>query len=353
MKQGHWAGMIAAILAVPGLTACTGHADEGQSAPASTLVTVAMPSQGTMPVTLDAYGTVGATVGSIGTLSMAQAGQVLSIDTVVGDRVAAGQVLVRMQPAASVRSAYAQALHALKAAREQQRSAAKLMSAQLATRDQLSAADQALADAQSNLAALRETGAGERVIALRAPFAGLVTALGANPGDRVAADVTLVTLARGGAMLASVGVSPADLDKLHLHAHVDLKNLDGQENKDPIHGSIQRISRMLDPTTRQITVDVAFPAGRLPSGSAVKATIETQQRSGWIIPHVALVEDSDGQAHVFQVLAGKAKAIPVILLSQQNGKDLVQGAIHARRPLVVEGAYQLADGDPVRQERRP
>jgi multidrug efflux pump subunit AcrA (membrane-fusion protein) len=108
---------------------------------------------------------------------------------------------------------------------------------------------------------------------------------------------------------------------------------------------------MLNPRTRQIDVDIAYPAGAILSGEAIRVEIETGRAEGWLVPHRAVVVDSDGKARVFQIAGGKAKAVRVAIDVARPDNDLLSGNIDARAPLIVDGAYQLADGDAVRVQR--
>jgi hypothetical protein len=102
----------------------------------------------------------------------------------------------------------------------------------------------------------------------------------------------------------------------------------------------------LNAQTRLVDVDIGFPSGALLPGEAMQVAIETGQVAGWVVPHQAVVT-AGGPARVFQILAGKAKAVPVrIVLSSDKG-DVVDGNLDPAKPLIVAGAYQVNDGDAV------
>ena len=80
----------------------------------------------------------------------------------------------------------------------------------------------------------------------------------------------------------------------------------------------------------------------------MKVAIETGTAQGWRVPHRAVVIDADGKANVFQIVGGKAKAVPVTIAVARSDDDLVTGAIDPHARLIVDGAYQVGDGDAVR-----
>lgn len=112
-------------------------------------------------------------------------------------------------------------------------------------------------------------------------------------------------------------------------------------------GHVLRVSQALNAKTRMVDVDIAFPAGALLPGEGIQVAIATGQVSGWIVPHRAVVT-AGGVPHVFQISGSKAKAVPVTVLLTSNAGDVVNGAIDPQRRLIVEGAYQVGDGDAVR-----
>ncbi|MDE2303290.1 MAG: efflux RND transporter periplasmic adaptor subunit [Sphingomonadales bacterium] len=333
------------------LAGCGGaepQADAGQSP--STLVSIARPQRGSLPTTVEAYGTAAPAANGVVTLSVAQPGQVTAVPVVAGARVRAGEALVVFALAPSARASYRQATGALQLAGEEQRTAARLLGQQLATRDQLAQADKAVADAQAVLASMRAEGAGAQVLTLRAPFAGMVSTIGVAPGDRTQPGQALATVARSDGVLVTVGVDPALGDRLRPGEPVTLRRLEGGGGAVP--GEVARVDAVLNPRTRQIDVDIRYRPGAILSGEAISAAIATGEASGWIVPHPAVALDAAGHAQLFQLVGGKARAVPVRVLVTQDTRDLVAGNLDPGAPLIVDGAFQVADGDAVRVARR-
>lgn len=330
------------------LAACSASTPEAPPSP-TTLVTVTRPQRGDAPRLVEAFGTVAPAAVGVQTLSIAQPGQVVALSTTTGAAVRPGQPLAVFAVAPTARSAYVQATDALRAAAKQRGTTAELLGQQLATQDQLVQADKAVADARSALAALRAEGAGAGTTTLRAPFAGVVTAVPVGAGDRTQAGQALITVARSGAMLVTVGVDPSLRPQLHTSSPVTLSRL--SDGSAAIAGYVVRVGAALNPRTHQIDVDVGYPAGALLPGEPIRAAIAVGSVSGWTVPHRSVVVDADGKAQVFQVAAGKAKAVAVTVLAGGSDRDTVTGPIDSRLPLVVDGAYQLNDGVPIRRTR--
>lgn len=339
------ASRIAAALGVAIALAGCGAAQPGNQADPVTQVTVTPPVQGSLPTLIEAYGSAAPSGNGQETISTPQPGQVVKLLVTQGVAVRAGQPLLTFAVAPTARSAFTQAADAVKAAQSQRDSTAQLLAQQLATRDQLAQAEKALADARVQLSALRAEGAGSGTMTFRASFDGVVATLPVAEGDRTQPGAALMSVARSGSLVITTGVDPALRDQVRVGAEVKLARLQGGV---AVTGHVVRIDSMLNPTTRQIDVDIAYPAGSFLTGEAVRVSIVTGQAQGWLVPHKAVTVDAQGQAMVFQVAGGKARAVPVKILVSTPERDVVAGRATAGLPLVVDGAYQLSDGDAVR-----
>lgn len=329
------------------LAACSSQPDAAPAAAPTTLVTVTRAQQGSAPRLVEAYGTAAPASNGVATLSVPQPGQVAAVPLTPGSSVRAGQPVVVFAVAPSARSSYVQAADALDAAQKQRATTAQLLTQQLATQDQLVQADKTVADAQVALAALRSEGAGASTTTLRAPFAGVVATLPVAPGDRTQPGQALATIGRASAMLVTAGVDPALRPQLREGAAVTLERLNGGSGS--LGGHVVRIDAAVNPRTHQIDVDIGYPAGAILSGEPVRASIAIGTASGWRVPHASVVIDADGKAQVFQAANGKAKAVPVSVVASDGHHDTVAGGIDAALPIIVDGAYQVSDGDAIRQ----
>lgn len=331
------------------LAGCSGGAKEPPPAPPpSALVSVATPVQGSLPDLVTAYGSAAPSVTGSQTLSVQQPGQVTQLFVAPGATVSAGQPLVTFAAAPTTLSAFTQATTALSAAQKQRATTAQLLTQQLATRDQLAQGDKAVADAAAALEALRREGAGQPVRTLTAPFAGVVTTVTAAQGDRTQPGAALVTIARTGGVVVTAGVDPAVRTRLAVGEPAVLDRLTGGP---PLSGRVLRVGGQLNAKTRQVDVDLGFPVGAILPGESLRVGIRVGDVAGWLVPHRAVVTAS-GPPHVFQAVNGKAALVNVSVALETPDQDVVRGPIDPAKPLIVDGAYQVEAGAPVRQAPR-
>ena len=82
---------------------------------------------------------------------------------------------------------------------------------------------------------------------LTAPFDGVVSSVPVAQGDRVAAGAPLLTLTRNGGLVVTVGIEPAQRQRLHVGQSVQVETL-GDVTAHA--GKVVRIDRALNPKTR-------------------------------------------------------------------------------------------------------
>ncbi len=338
-------------LALPGALACMMLAGcGGSSAPPpppptpSVLVTVQAPTPGSLPDMLPAYGSAVPAATATQTLSVPQPGQVTQLMVTPGTTVRSGQPLVTFTATPTSVSGYTQALTALSSAQKQRATTAQLLTQQLATRDQLAQSDKLVADANAALNALKAEGAGAAVRTLTAPFAGTVTNIAVAQGDRVQPGAALLTVARAGGIVVTVGIDPAQRARVHIGAPATLTRLTGGA---PLNGRVVRIDSTLNPRTRQVNADLSFPSGAILPGEALQVAIRVGDVTGWLVPHRAVVT-ATGDPHIYQITGGKAVAVTVKDLLATPEQDIVQGPIDPQKSLIVDGAYQVEAGGAVR-----
>ena len=310
----------------------------------TTQVTETAPTQGSAPDIVTAYGTVMATRDHGLTLSTQQDGRVVSLAVTPGEAVTAGQALVTLAPTPAASSAYRQAETAVALARRERAHTAQLLAQQLATRDQLGQADKALSDAEAALAALRDAGAGTAQRVLSAPFDAVVTAIPVAPGDHVPPGTALLTLAPRDGLVVTAGIGSEMRERVRAGQAGLLTPLAGGT---PVRGRVLRVDAQIDPRTHLVDVDLVADgtgtAGMLLMGAAYQAAITVGMVHGWVLPHAAVLLDDSG-TYVYQDADGTASRIDVRLLGRVGDRDVVAGPLDARRPVVVDGAYQLTPG---------
>ena len=318
-------------------------ANEESAAAPSVAVATQVVHQGGLPQLVEAHGTVVPEEGGVLAMSLQVQGIVSRLDVTVGEAVRRGQVLLVFEPTASVAAAFQQAQTAWHAATAQRDHLAQLLDRQLATREQLTEAQKAMDDAQSALEALRRQRGSGAPITLKAPHDGIVTALPAKRGEVLQQGAPLLDLAGRDGLVVRVGVVADDQKKIATGDRATLLPLDGGV---ATGGAVRHMAAMLDGHTHLLAVDIA-PDGPLLLGAGYRADIVTGRWYGWLVPREALVRDGNAW-HVFQVAAGKAAGVAVMLVGANGGTAVVAGALDGSRPLVVAGSAQLEDGMAVR-----
>jgi membrane fusion protein (multidrug efflux system) len=326
------------------------HAAENVEEAGSVLIQTQVPQRGSLPDEVVAYGLAAPTMNGTMTLSVPAEGRVMSIAVTAGEAIRAGQPLVEFHLAPAASSRYSQALSALKLAREEQVTTARMLSQQLATRDQLAQGAKAVSDAEVSLAALEAEQGGAVLQIVKAPFNGVVSALPVAQGERVAAGAPLVAVTRDGGLVITVGVEATLRRKVRIGDTVILAPL--AESESSVQGTVARIDRVINPKTRLVDVDIKPQESNsidLLEGAAFRATIQTGDIQGWIVPRDAVLSDNVGE-YVFQVADAKAVRVSVKRLGGDDERSVIDGALDPKRPLVTVGNYQLNDGAAVRMK---
>jgi membrane fusion protein, multidrug efflux system len=254
--------------------------------------------------------------------------EVVAVPVSVGDRVRAGQVLVRQRGAAvdaTVRRSEVQ----LRQARSALERVRKLHEAGAASAQELEAAE-----AQRDLArATVEAARGERELV--SPLAGVVTELPARPGMIPTAGDPLVRVADLSQLVVRLQVPAAEAARTRPGQPARLLD-------DDAVGEVRRVSLGADPVSRLVEVEVEFPpAARLVAGTLVAVEIRTAAREDAVqVPRDAVrdgvvwVADEEGRAERREVDVGLEGAERV---------EIARG-VKPGEQVVVEGASLLREG---------
>jgi len=347
-------------------------------APAAPAVETAVARTGRIAVTVPAVGRLGASGGVQTKLAFMNAGHIAAIDVHLGQRVVAGETLAQLdttgfalaanQADAQARAARAQAQAAAvdrtstrlavdrsALARSQHlyragvsaRKDVEAARAQLAADEasaQTDAANRAAAQAQAAGAAAQAALATRDLsnTALRAPAAGVVTALYHNPGEYVDPGVAVLAIAPPASGSVVLEVAGADAlriargDTVHLHVSGAGETLDGRVVG--VAGAVDTVTQ-----SAQVSVAAAIPAAL--SGSAVDASIVVAHDRGVLIPREAIVADpATGKTLVFvlQKSGGTTtfvqRAIHVVF---QNDANAEVTGLAPGTAIAAKGAFEL------------
>lgn len=277
----------------------------------------------------------------------------------VGAMVGEGQVVARLDPEnelndlRAARAALTAAQGALRKAQNQHQRQEHLLARGITTQADYEAAEQGRTAARAQVEAARaRVRTAEDIVAfttLQADAPGVVTRVGAEPAEVVAAGRMIVQLARRDGRDAvfalpaeAVRAIPADAT-----VHVALAG-------DPsfsVRGHVREVAPQADPITRtfRVRVGLADPPTAFRLGTTVSGSIRGGEASGIAIPATALTERGQG-ASVWVVdpagLTVSLRRLDLVSIDPATaivGKGLAPGDI-----VVTAGASLLKEGQRVR-----
>lgn len=312
--------------------------------PTVAVETVALKQQ-QLAETVSGYGVASPDTGALQSISLPRPGQIVSLLVSPGQVVKKNAPLLEFATGADAALGYRQARHAVDFALSDVARIEQLLSQQLATRSQLAAAKKTLTDAEAAFHAQEKIGAGRAQERMSAPFDGVVISLQASQGDRLAAGATVLQLARVGGQRVVLGVEPDVVARVRPGMAVSVAPVFDPERK--VAGRVTQVFGIINPQTQFVDVLVDVPSEGLMPGTRVRAQIQLNLQTAWVVPRSAVLRDSQG-AYVFQVCDGKAHRVTVQTGLEADGLISVQGAFTANEPVVSLGNYELQDGMGVR-----
>lgn len=277
----------------------------------------------------------------------------------VGDRVVAGQVIARLDPAneennlRAARAALAAAQARVVETRNNYSRQRQLLASGFTTRVRYDEATQALQSAQSaaDSAQAQMNIAQDRLgyTTLTADTAGAVTARGAEPGEVVAAGRMIIQVAQQGGRDAVFDVPGAIKDQAPDNPQIEVfLTTDATVTA---RGRVREISPQADPVTGtfQVRVGLAEPPAAMRLGATVTGRMQMGGRAGIDLPASALTR-AEGQPAVWVVdpLAQTVALRAVEVLRFDPGHVLVGQGLAQGEVVVTAGVQALRPGQKVR-----
>ncbi|NQW04524.1 MAG: efflux RND transporter periplasmic adaptor subunit [Acidobacteria bacterium] len=213
-------------------------------------------------------------------------------------------------------------------------------------RNMVAGAEAQLASTQSREASVRQQ-LDDTIV--RAPISGIVSERPANAGDIVSPGTALVTIVDPTSMRLEAAVTSDQVSLVQPGATVRfrIRNL----SNDVVTGTIERLSPVADPITRQITIFVTLPntSGRLIGGLFAEGRVESETRHGVIVP-MSVVDETGPTATVTRIRNGKAERVTVELGIRQADAEVIEITSGiAEGDILIRGAAKtLSPGTPVR-----
>jgi len=276
-------------------------------------------------------------------------GEVIEVRARVGERVAAGQVLVRYDERI-LRAQLDKARAMLKQAELDQRRNRQLEARGFVSEDAVSRAATVLEVARAEERLLRERLSN---LTIAAPFAGVVSQRLVEPGNVTAVHTLLMTVIDPSQLVTDVTVSELALPYMRVGDPASVR-IDALG--DALHpGAIVRIHPSIDPLTRSGRVEVVLdpvPVGARP-GQFCRVELTTGARQRLLVPLAALRRDAEGE-HVFVYQDdGTVRRAAVSSGLRLADRVEIRAGLEAGARVVTKGFIGLAAGQRVKPVEGP
>jgi len=331
----------AAALAALALTSC-GQKRESSAEHSSTLPTASVRLQTveskSRPVTEEVVGTVRAKVHA--TLEAKVSGRIDKLPVVLGQPVKAGQLLVHLD-VAEIKARLEQAEAALEQSERDWKRVSTLFEQQAATRAEYDLAQSRNREAKG---AAAEAKAMMSYVEVVAPFDGVVTKKWADVGDLAAPGKPLLSIEGPSALQLEADV-PQDVAS-HIERGAPLTaRVDGVSGE--LTGTVSEIAPAADSVSRtfRIKMDLS-PQPGLRSGQFARLLVPVGESNSPRVPISAVVER--GQLEIVFVVADQHAQLHLVKTGKRIGDEIeILSGLHAGDTVVIAGATQLTDGQPV------
>ncbi len=346
---------MAIVAAIGSLAACHGAEPEQTETQAPVVVQVETARSGPVRAVTAATGVVTAAPGAELIVTAPEAARIVEMPKAEGDRVRAGDLLVRFEipsltaEAASGRAAIEQAEARVENARAAAARLSGLLERGVAARKDVEDADRELREANAALAQARSGSAAADTLAgrtvVRASFGGVVARRFHNPGDFVEpgpGDPILRVIDPSRLeVAAAVPVSALPQVRAGAPARIDVPGTD-----DPVEASVIARPAAVDAGSATATVRLrpGSPA-RLTAGMAVPVEILGPEQTGAIlVPPAAIVRDGGATVVMTVDAEGKARRREVEVGIVTPDAAEIRKGIAAGERVIVRGQNGLPDG---------
>ncbi len=333
--------LLLAALLVP---ACGGEAGangkgDGKGKPAEPL---AVAVTAIAPAEIDRYYRTSGTLRALRSAELValQPGVVLELRAEEGDRVKAGDTLVRLDGRGFKLQAARDALTAKNASQELRRLE---QIADNLPREELDKQRYALENALASAQVSRHQ-ANQTIVV--APFDGTITRRAIDVGNLATASTPLYSLADLSVLDVELHVPEREANAVQAGAPATLELQDGTR----FAAAVERRSPVVDPLTGTVKVTVRareYPAGAVP-GAFVRAELRVERRSAApSLPRTAVFE-LEGVPHVYVIEDGRARRRPVELGLVGETQAELRGGLDPEAVVVADAGDGVTEGMPVK-----
>lgn len=353
----HWSPLLANAM-VSGLSTAqdadkSGAIKTGAGTAESGATGAAKPTGGrTVPVIVDAVGETpdDVAIQAIGTARAARAvilypeagGRIVDLPVKSGQRVAAGDIILRLDDRSTALAVRVAETHVRDAERALDRSKA-LKKTNVRSTANVEDAEVSLERARLERFQAREALADRT---LRAPFAGIIGIPAVEAGDRADPATAIASLDDRSTLLVEFEVAERYLARL-----ADGMALMATTPAFPgraVAGRIDGIDSRVDPVSRTVLVRAAFDNkdDALRPGMSFAVSLKLPGPLLPSVPELAL-QWRDGQSYLWRIRDGVSERVDVSARRRLNDRVLVEGEIRPGELVVIEGVQRLHHGRPV------
>jgi RND family efflux transporter MFP subunit len=290
------------------------------------------------PLTEEVVGTVRAKLHA--TLEAKLSGRVDKLPVVLGQRVKTGELVARLD-AGEINARLEQAEASLEQAARDWKRVSALFEQQAATRAEYDAAQSRRRVAEGVAA---EAKAMMSYVLIVAPFDGVVTKKWTDVGDLAAPGKPVISIEDPSALQLEADVPQTIASLVQRGASLSAR-VDGVNGE--LTGTVSEIAPAADSASRtfRVKVDLSEHPG-LSSGQFARLLVPIGESNSLRVPTAAVVER--GQLEIVFVIANQHAQLHLVKTGKRVGDELeILAGLQAGDPVVVEGATQLTDGQPV------
>jgi RND family efflux transporter MFP subunit len=272
------------------------------------------------------------------TLEAKQTGRIETLRVKLGDKVRCGDLIAEVE-AGEIKARVEQAAASLEQAERDWRRVSSLFDASSATRSERDAGESRLRVARANLAEARASLAQMTIVA---PFDGVVTKKWADAGDLATPGKPLVDIENASLLQVEIDIPESVAGKIEQNSKLSVVGESGV----PVTGIVTEISPAFDPKTRTRQAKVELKNGSFASGQFVRVWIPSEQTKAILLPKTAVVE----RGQLEMVFTKEGQHARMRLIKSRSHRDAnveVLAGLSAGESVIVEGAEQLTDGQPV------